>query len=97
MEASSSTTFGGKGSLKVGKPNPVMDMCFEISICPDLLMAGIAAFAAGAFFFINQAIIDAAKRKRRRRKRGINFLSFTHLIQKGIAAVLLLRTYRTCY
>ena len=41
--------------------------CFDVDICPDLLLAGIAAFAAGAFFFLYQAITMAGKRKRRKR------------------------------
>ena len=36
-----------------------------LDICPDLLIAGLAAAAAGAFFFLYQAITKAGKRRKR--------------------------------
>lgn len=39
--------------------------CFTIDICPDLLIAGIAAAAAGAFFLIYQGITMAVRRRKR--------------------------------
>ena len=40
-------------------------MCFTIDICPDLLLAGIAAAAAAAFVFLYQQITLKGKRKKR--------------------------------
>ena len=51
----------------MGRPNPIQEMCFELDICPDLLMALIATFAAGAFFFLYMAITMVGRRRRRRR------------------------------
>lgn len=53
------------GSHKVGKPNPAMDMCFELQVCPDLLFGALAAAAAGAFYFIYTAVTMAARKKKR--------------------------------
>lgn len=39
--------------------------CFTIDICPDLLIAGIAAAAAAAFFLIYQGITMAVRRRKR--------------------------------
>ena len=50
----------------VGRPNPAQDMCFDLQICPDLILAGIAVFSAAAFFFLYQAITMNGKRKRKR-------------------------------
>ena len=46
---------GGSGS----------DSCFTIDICPDLLIAGIAAAAAAGFYFLYQQITLKGKRKKR--------------------------------
>ena len=40
-------------------------MCFTIDICPDLLLAGIAAAAAAAFVFLYQQITLKGRRKKR--------------------------------
>ena len=58
MQAAAS---GGYGSFSGGSGSN----CFTIDICPDLLLAGIAAAAAGAFFLIYQAITMAARRRKR--------------------------------
>lgn len=50
---------------KVGKPNPAMDMCFELEVCPDLLFGAIAAAASAAFYFIYTAITMAGRKKKR--------------------------------
>lgn len=52
------------GSHDTGLPNPAMEMCFELEICPDLIMAAIAAAAAAAFYIIYEAISMKGKRKR---------------------------------
>ena len=43
--------------------------CFDLSICPDLLLATIAGFSAVAFFLLYQAITVRGRRRKRRRKR----------------------------
>ena len=39
--------------------------CFTIDICPDILIAAIAAAAAGAFYLIYQGITMAMRRRKR--------------------------------
>ena len=50
----------------MGRPNPIQEMCIEIDLCPDLLIAIITVAAAAAFFFLYDAITTNGKRKRRR-------------------------------
>lgn len=54
-------------SHEKGKPNPAQEACsdFDLDICPDLLLAGIAAAAAAAFALLYTAITMAQRRKRR--------------------------------
>ena len=42
----------------------------EVDICPDLLIAGLALFGAGAFAALYMAITMAASKKRRKRSLG---------------------------
>ena len=42
----------------------------EVDICPDLLIAGLALFGAGAFAALYMAITMAASKKRRKRDLG---------------------------
>ena len=58
-------SFSKKGNVKVGKPNPAMEMCFELEICPDLILAGIAAAAAAAFAILFTEITMAGRKRRR--------------------------------
>lgn len=51
---------------KIGKPNPAMEMCFELDICPDLLLAGFAAAAAAAFLALYIVITQNGRRRRKR-------------------------------
>ena len=44
------------------------DNCFDLDICPDLLIATFAIAAAAAFFFLYQAITMAQGRRRRRKR-----------------------------
>jgi hypothetical protein len=52
--------------VKYGMPNPAMEMCYELQICPDLILAAIAAAAAAAFYFLYTAITKKGKKRRRR-------------------------------
>ncbi len=54
------------GSTRYGKPNPIMEMCFELDICPDLILAAIALFGALAFAYLYTKITKAGRRRRRR-------------------------------
>ena len=56
---------GGYGGSSSGS-------CFSVDICPDLLLAGIAAAAAAGVFVIYAAITMAAERKKRSSKSGSN-------------------------
>lgn len=59
--------MGSYSKKKDPKFGIVDDNCdgFDIDICPDLLLAGIAAAAAGAFVFLYTAITMAGRRKKR--------------------------------
>ena len=55
--------------------------CFEIDICPDFLLAGLAASGAAAFFWIYQAItVKAGGRRKRSLQNFITSHDFDHLI-----------------
>ena len=54
---------GGHGSYSGGGGS---DSCFTIDICPDLLIAAIAAASAGAFYLIYTGITMASARRRKR-------------------------------
>ena len=45
---------------------------FNLDICPDLLLAGLAILAAGAFAALFTAIVMAGRRKRRSLNLKIN-------------------------
>ena len=56
-------------TVKYGKPNPTQEeYCFEVNICPDLLVAAIGAFGALALGVLYVTI--TMEQTRRRRKRG---------------------------
>lgn len=63
-----STQFGSY-SGGYGKGGKVDDNCdgFDLDICPDLLLAGLALAAAGAFVALFTAITMAAAGRRKRR------------------------------
>ena len=54
---------GGHGSYSGGGGS---GSCFTIDICPDLLIAAIAAAAAGAFYLIYTGITKASAKRRKR-------------------------------
>ena len=54
---------GGHGSYSGGGGS---SSCFTIDICPDLLIAAIAAAAAGAFYLIYTGITKASAKRRKR-------------------------------
>ena len=67
MVGSDSRPYGsyGGGSSSFGS-----NSCFSIDICPDLIIAAVAAAAAAGVYLIYTAIV--AKGKRRRRKRSLS-------------------------
>ena len=57
------------------------DNCPTVDICPDLILAGLAAAGAAAFFFIYQAItVKAGRRKRQSFQNFITSYDFDHVI-----------------
>ena len=52
------------GDPEKGKPNPAQEMCFELDICPDLLLAAAAAAAAAIYLALYTAITAAGRKKR---------------------------------
>ena len=60
-----------KDQVKYGKKNKNQEEnCFDIEICPDLLVAGIGAFGALALGVLYVTI--TMEQAKRRRKRGLN-------------------------
>lgn len=61
--------------------------CFDLDLCPDLILSAVAAFGVVAFFVLYQAITMA---QRKRRKRAIQdheydyVQSFQYLAWRGI-------------
>ena len=61
--------------VKYGKPNPTQEeYCFDVNICPDLLVAGIGAFGALA---LGVLYVTITMEQPRRRKRGITGDTFS--------------------
>ena len=56
------------------------DNCPTVDICPDLILAGLAAAGAAAFFFIYQAITVKAGRRKRSFQNFITSHDFGHII-----------------
>ena len=60
----------GSTNVKYGKPNPAQEQCnaLDLDICPDLLLAAIAAAGAAALVALYVALTmnPAGRRKRRR-------------------------------
>ena len=68
---------GGHGSYSGGSGG--ME-CFTLDICPDLLISGLTAAAAAAFYFIYQAItVKAAGRKKRSFQNFVQSYNLNHL------------------
>ena len=85
--SSSSSNYDLSGSEGgMGRPNPIQEMCFEIDLCPDLLIALIAAFAAAAFFFLYDAI-SMNGRRRRRRSPDRNSRKFSYRVHEILDAL----------
>lgn len=65
--ASASDSLAGSFSKKDPKFGIIDDNCdgFDLDICPDLLLAGLALAAAGAFVALFTAITMAGRRKKR--------------------------------
>ena len=59
----------GASVVQYGKPNPSQESCdaLDLDICPDLLLAAIAAFGAIAFLTLYLAITMNGNGRRRRR------------------------------
>ena len=64
----------GQKNVKYGKPNPSQEQCdsLDLDICPDLLLAGIAAAGAAALVALYVALTmnPNGKRKRSLQKPG---------------------------
>ena len=58
----------GASVVSFGKPNPSQESCnsLDLDICPDLLLAAIAAFGAIAFLVLYRAITMNSNGRRRR-------------------------------
>ncbi len=59
--------LGTGNKVYYGRPNPIMEYCFDIAICPDLILAGIALAGAIAFAYLFTVI---TKKGAGRKKRG---------------------------
>ena len=65
----------GSTNVKYGKPNPAQEQCsaIDLDICPDLLLAAIAAAGAVALVALYIALtMNTMGRRKRRRSLGDN-------------------------
>ena len=83
------TPAEGSDIVYFGKPNPAQEQCdsLDLDICPDLLLAAIAAAGAVAFVALYVALtMNTAGRRRRRRSQddeGHGFFTDTNLFLVG--------------
>ena len=83
------TPAEGSKIVKYGKPNPSQEECsaFDLDICPDLLLAGIAAAGAAALIALYVALTMNPNGRRKRRRslddEGHQFFSNTDLFLVG--------------
>ena len=94
MFAGSALDSKSAGSKQYGRINPAMEMCFELDICPDLLLALVAAAGAAFFFFLYMAITVAGKRRRKRNidddddDNANNFSALLHIGNRRLRIIL---------
>jgi hypothetical protein len=72
------TGLEGSKVVYFGKPNPSQEQCssFDLDICPDLLLALIAAASAAGFILLYIAItVNPMGKRRRKRSAEENYLS----------------------
>ena len=57
----------GQDTVYFGKPNPIQEQCFDIQICPDLVLALISLLGAAALLglYLAATMNEFGKRKRR--------------------------------
>ena len=83
------TPAEGSKIVKYGKPNPSQEECsaFDLDICPDLLLAGIAAAGAAALIALYVALTMNPNGRRKRRRslgdEGHQFFSNTDFFLVG--------------
>ena len=60
----------GSTNVKYGKPNPAQEQCgsLDLDICPDVLLAAIAAAGAAALVALYVALTMQANGRRKRRR-----------------------------
>ena len=66
--------YGGHGSFSSGGVGS--GSCLSIDICPDLILAAIAAAAGAAVFVIYQAITVAGRKRKKREEEDIGKTNF---------------------
>ena len=86
QKSSSATHYASGSSPDVGILPEALDSCFEIGICPDLLLAAIIAAGAAFFFVLYEAITMAGRRRKRQTSGKHN--SFKHLLLSGTSEIL---------
>ena len=86
QKPSSATHYASGSSPDVGILPEALDSCFEIGICPDLLLAAIIAAGAAFFFVLYEAITMAGRRRKRQTSGKHN--SFKHLLLSGTSEIL---------
>jgi hypothetical protein len=65
LKSSPSHGYGHAGNTGSFSLSGSGSSCFTINICPDLILAGIAAIGAAAFYSIYFALTTKGRRKRR--------------------------------
>lgn len=78
----------GSTNVKYGKPNPAQEQCgsLDLDICPDVLLAAIAAAGAAALVALYVALTMQAN-GRRKRRRSIDHEAHEYFSQSDIFLV----------
>ena len=58
----------GQEAVYFGKPNPIQEQCFDLQLCPDLVLAFVSLLGAAALLGMYLAATQNANGKRKRRR-----------------------------
>ena len=58
----------GQEAVYFGKPNPIQEQCFDLQICPDLVLALVSLLGAAALLGMYLAATQNTMGKRKRRR-----------------------------
>ena len=58
----------GQEAVYFGKPNPIQEQCFDLQLCPDLVLAFVSLLGAAALLGMYLAATQNTMGKRKRRR-----------------------------